>query len=76
MKRYQQQGDRQEKPKSSGEVGLTFEKVASFEEAAGYYQQGLHIGQELEQPFLIATGHLYLANWHGFKATIRRPFNG
>ncbi|MCA9479380.1 MAG: tetratricopeptide repeat protein, partial [Nitrospira sp.] len=74
LKRYQQQGDRQGEAEVLYEVGLTFEKVASFEEAASYYQQGLHIGQELEQPFLIATGHLYLANLAWFQGDYQTAF--
>ncbi|MDH5428906.1 MAG: tetratricopeptide repeat protein, partial [Nitrospirota bacterium] len=74
LDRYTQQGDRQGEAEVLYEVGLTFEKVALFDQAANYYTQGLTIGQELQQPFLIATGHLYLANLAWFQGDYQTAF--
>ncbi|MEX2492198.1 MAG: CHAT domain-containing protein [Nitrospirales bacterium] len=74
LDRYQQQGDRRGEAEVLYEVGLTFEKVALFDQAANYYTQGLTIGQELQQPFLMATGHLYLANLAWFQGEYQTAF--
>jgi len=74
LDRYRQQGDPQGEAEVLYEVGLTFEKVALFDQAANFYTQGLTIGQELKQPFLIATGHLYLANLAWFQGDYQTAF--
>ncbi len=74
LDRYKQQGDRQGEAEVLFEVGLTYEKVALFDQAANYYTQGHTIGQELNQPFLIATGHLYLANLAWFQGDYQAAF--
>ena len=71
---YRHEGDLQGEAEVLYEVGLTFEKVAQFDKAAGYYSQGLTIGQELNEPFLIATGHLYLANVSWFQGDYQTAF--
>ncbi|MGD9850443.1 MAG: CHAT domain-containing protein [Nitrospirales bacterium] len=71
---YRQQGDRQGEAEVLYEVGLTYEKVALFDQAADYYNKALVIGQELSQPFLIATGHLYLANLAWFQGDYQTAF--
>ncbi len=74
LDRYRQLGDQQGEAEVLYEVGLTFEKVALFDQAANYYTQGLSIGQELNLPFLIATGHLYLANLAWFQGDYQTAF--
>lgn len=49
------------------EVGLTFEKTGDFQEANHHYQQGLNLGKKLDDPFLMASGELYLANLSWFQ---------
>ncbi|MGE0473674.1 MAG: CHAT domain-containing protein [Nitrospirales bacterium] len=71
---YRTQGDRQGEAEVLYEVGLTYEKVALFDQARDYYNRGLAIGQELNQPFLIATGHLYLANAAWFQGDYQTAF--
>jgi CHAT domain-containing protein/lipoprotein NlpI len=74
LDRYRQQDDPQGEAEVLYEVGLTFEKVALFDQAANFYTQGLTIGQELNLPFLIATGHLYLANLAWFQGDYQTAF--
>ena len=74
LDRYRQQDDPQGEAEVLYEIGLTFEKVALFDQASNYYTQGLTIGQELNQPFLIATGHLYLANLAWFQGDYQTAF--
>ena len=74
LDRYRQQDDRQGEAEVLYEVGLTYEKVALYDQASNYYTQGLKIGQELNLPFLIATGHLYLANLAWFQGDYQTAF--
>ena len=74
LERYRQQDDPQGEAEVLYEIGLTFEKVALFDQASNYYAQGLRIGQELNQPFLIATGHLYFANLAWFQGDYQTAF--
>ena len=71
---YHQQDDPQGEAEVLYEIGLTFEKVALFDQAAKHYSQGLTIGLELNQPLLIATGHLYLANVAWFQGDYQTAF--
>ncbi len=74
LDQYRQQEDPQGEAEVLFEIGLTFEKVALFDQASNYYTQGLTIGQELNQAFLIATGHLYLANLAWFQGDYQTAF--
>ena len=74
LDRYRQEGDLQGEAEVLYEIGLTFEKVALFDQATTYYSQGLSIGQELNEPLLIATGHLYMANVAWFQGDYQTAF--
>ena len=71
---YRQQGDLQGEAEVSYEVGLTFEKVALFDQAATTIPKASRLGRKLNQPFLIATGHLYLANVAWFQGDYQTAF--
>ena len=71
---YRQQGDPQGEAEVLYEVGLTFEKVGLFDQAAERYQQALSIAKELDDPMLLATGDLYLANVAWFQGNYQTAF--
>ena len=74
LKLYQEQGDPQGEAEVLFEVGLTFEKVGLFDQAAERYQQALSIAKELDDPMLLATGDLYLANVAWFQGNYQTAF--
>lgn len=71
---YRQQGDPEGEAEVLYEIGLTREKMALFGQASDLYQEALEIGLELDIPFLIATGHLYLANIAWFQGDYQTAF--
>ncbi|MDT7042285.1 CHAT domain-containing protein [Candidatus Nitronereus thalassa] len=56
------------------EIGLTYEKMGLFDEADTHYLAGMKIGKTLESPYLLATGHLYLANTAWFRGNYQEAF--
>ena len=56
------------------EIGLTYEKMGLFTEADRHYQQGKDIATVLNDPFLRATAHLYLANTAWFQGQYQTAF--
>ena len=56
------------------EIGLTYEKMGLFSEADRHYQQGKEIATILNNPFLLATAHLYLANTAWFQGQYQTAF--
>ena len=56
------------------EIGLTYEKTGLFDEADRWYQQGQAIAEELDDPFLLATAHLYQANTAWFRGNYQTAF--
>jgi CHAT domain-containing protein len=74
LKLYQEQGDPKGEAEVLYEVGLTFEKVGLFDQAAERYHQALSIAKELDDPLLLATGDLYLANVAWFQGNYQTAF--
>jgi len=74
LKLYQEQGDLQGEAEVLYEVGLTFEKVGLFDQAAERYHQAIAIAKELDDPMLLATGDLYLANVAWFQGNYQTAF--
>lgn len=74
LKLYQEQGDPQGEAEALYEVGLTYEKVGLFDQAAERYHQALSIAKELEDPKLLTTGDLYLANVAWFQGNYQTAF--
>ncbi len=71
---YRQLGNQRAEAETLFEVGLTFEKVGLFDEADARYVEGREIGLKLRDPFLIATGELYLANTAWFRGQYQEAF--
>jgi CHAT domain-containing protein/tetratricopeptide (TPR) repeat protein len=71
---YLDLADRQGEAETRFEIGLTYEKMGLFDEADTHYLAGMHIGETLESPFLLATGHLYLANTAWFRGNYQDAF--
>ena len=71
---YRQQGDPKGEAEVLYEVGLTFEKVGLFDQAAERYHQALAIAKELDDPMLLTTGDLYLANVAWFQGNYQTAF--
>ena len=71
---YQEEGDPQGEAGVLYEVGLTFEKVGLFEQAADYYKQAQTIATALDDLILLATGDLYLANTAWFQGNYQTAF--
>ncbi|MBF0180368.1 MAG: CHAT domain-containing protein [Magnetococcales bacterium] len=63
---YREVKDRDGEARALFDEGLTWDATGDFAEAEKRYQAGRAIGVELDAPFLVATGALYLANsaWH------------
>lgn len=74
LEMYQEEGDPQGEAEVLYEVGLTFEKVGLFEQAAEHYKQAQSIAIELDNPILLATGDLYLANVAWFQGNYQTAF--
>lgn len=74
LKLYQEQGNPQGEAEVLYEVGLTYEKVGLFDQAADRYHQALAIAKELDDPMLLATGDLYLANVAWFQGNYQAAF--
>ncbi len=74
LKLYQEQGDPKGEAEVLYEVGLTFEKVGLFDQAAERYHQALSIAKELDDPMLLTTGDLYLANVAWFQGNYQTAF--
>ncbi|MDH5574298.1 MAG: CHAT domain-containing protein [Nitrospirota bacterium] len=74
LKLYQEQKDPQGEAEVLYEVGLTFEKVGLFDQAADHYHQALALAKELDDPMLLATGDLYLANVAWFQGNYQTAF--
>ena len=71
---YRELEDRNGEAETLYEIGLTYEKMGLFDEAVQYYEKGKVIAAELQDPFLIATGDLYLANTAWFRGNYQRAF--
>ncbi|MBF0445141.1 MAG: CHAT domain-containing protein, partial [Magnetococcales bacterium] len=56
------------------DIGLTYEKTGDFNNSKKFYKQGIKIGQKLDDPFLLATGSLYLANTSWFQGDYQEAF--
>ncbi len=67
-------GDQRGEAETLFEIGLTYEKMGLFAEADEYYRQGKHIGEDIQDPFVVATGHLYLANTAWFRGEYQQAF--
>jgi CHAT domain-containing protein/lipoprotein NlpI len=74
LKLYQEQGDPKGEAEVLYEVGLTFEKVGLFDQAAERYHQAQSIAKELDDSMLLATGDLYLANVAWFQGNYQTAF--
>ena len=74
LKLYQEQKDPKGEAEVLYEVGLTFEKVGLFSQAAERYNQALAIAKKLDDPLLLATGDLYLANVAWFQGNYQTAF--
>ena len=74
LKLYQDQKDLKGEAEVLYEVGLTFEKVGLFGQAAERYNQALAIAKKLDDPMLLATGDLYLANVAWFQGNYQTAF--
>ena len=74
LKLYKQEGDPKGEAEVLYEVGLTFEKVGLFDQAAERYHQALSIAKELDDSMLLATGDLYLANVAWFQGNYQTAF--
>ncbi|WP_239236824.1 CHAT domain-containing protein [Candidatus Nitrotoga sp. BS] len=74
LKLYQEQKDPKGEAEVLYEVGLTFEKVGLFSQAAERYNQALAIAKRLDDPALLATGDLYLANVAWFQGNYQTAF--
>lgn len=72
---YQSLDDRRGEAETLFEIGLTYEKMGLFEEADKRYQEGKRIGEEIDDPYIIATGHLYLANTAWFRGDYQNAFH-
>ena len=71
---YRELEDRYGEAETLYEIGLTYEKMGLFDEADQYYEKGKLIAVELQKPFLIASGDLYLANTAWFRGNYQRAF--
>ncbi|MBF0195386.1 MAG: CHAT domain-containing protein [Magnetococcales bacterium] len=56
------------------DIGLTYEKTGDFNNSKKYYNKGIKIGQRLDDPFLLATGYLNLANTSWFQGDYQQAF--
>ncbi|MBF0382041.1 MAG: CHAT domain-containing protein [Magnetococcales bacterium] len=56
------------------DIGLTYEKTGDFKNSKHFYNLGIDIGQKLDDPFLLATGSLYLANTSWFQGDYQEAF--
>lgn len=74
LESYRELEDRQGEAETLYEIGLTYEKMGLFEEADQRYRDGKSIGEELDDPFLTASGHLYLANTAWFRGNYQDAF--
>ncbi|GJL70231.1 MAG: hypothetical protein NPIRA06_28660 [Nitrospirales bacterium] len=74
LKLYQEQGNPQGEAETLYEVGLTYEKVGLFDQATERYHQALSIAKELDDPKLLTTGDLYLANVAWFQGNYQTAF--
>ena len=74
LKLYQEQKDPKGEAEVLYEVGLTFEKVGLFHQAAERYNQAMAIAKKLDDPMLLATGDLYLANVAWFQGNYQTAF--
>lgn len=72
---YRQQRARRLEAETLYEIGLTFEKTALYEEADRHYVEGHVIGMDLQDPVLLATGSLYLANTAWYRGRYQEAFD-
>ncbi|MCP9442829.1 MAG: tetratricopeptide repeat protein [Nitrospira sp.] len=72
---YRKQGARRLEAETLYEIGLTFEKTALYDEADRHYAEGRSIGMELQDPALLATGSLYLANTAWYRGRYQEAFD-
>jgi tetratricopeptide (TPR) repeat protein len=71
---YRELEDRYGEAETLYEIGLTYEKMGLFDEADQHYKKGKLIAGELQDPFLIASGDLYLANTAWFRGNYQQAF--
>ncbi|MEC4674762.1 MAG: tetratricopeptide repeat protein, partial [Nitrospirota bacterium] len=71
---FRELGDREGEANTLFEMGLTFEKMGLFDEAHTYYEEGIRLGEGLNDSFLLATGHLYSANIAWFQGDYQEAF--
>ncbi len=71
---YQELALRKAQAETLYDLGLTFERVGSFDEADRYYRQGMALGTKLDDHFVLATGELYLANTQWFRGQYQQAF--
>ena len=74
LESYRELEDRRGETETIYEIGLTYEKMGLFEEADLRYRKGKQIGEELDDPFLKASGDLYLANTAWFRGNYQEAF--
>ena len=72
---YKDQGARRLQAETLYEIGLTYEKTGLFDEADRNYIEGRRIGEEIKDPFVLATGSLYLANTCWFRGRYQEAFD-
>ena len=71
---YREQGDAKGEAEVLYEIGLTFEKVGLFDQATERYKHAQQLAQEIDDPFLLATADLYLANIAWFQGDYQTAF--
>lgn len=72
---YRNQGERRLQAETLYEIGLTYEKTGLFDEADRNYIEGRLIGEQIQDPFVLATGSLYLANTSWFRGQYQEAFD-
>jgi len=72
---YKDHGAQRLQAETLYEIGLTYEKTGLFDEADRQYTEGRRIGQEIHDPFVLATGSLYLANTSWFRGQYQEAFD-
>ena len=71
---YRELEDRYGEAETLYEIGLTYEKMGLFDEADQHYEKGKLFAAELQDPFLLASGDLYLANTAWFRGNYQKAF--
>ena len=71
---YRELEDRPGEAETLYEIGLTYEKMGLFDEADQQYSKGKRLAEEIQDPFLMASANLYLANTAWFRGDYQQAF--